>query len=104
MYRNSVFYFIGLLALVCMPALATPIQEFECRIGLSVGPMPTDSLEFKYTIRRHAFDTTPIEEINTSIWNQARFQENGEFELDIYLISGEKFTEHSTNIRSEIND
>ncbi|MFT5140471.1 MAG: hypothetical protein ACI9H8_000502 [Lysobacterales bacterium] len=83
---------------------ASPIQVYECLAFVGAGPLPTDSLEFNYTIRRHVVETEPVGEIATSIWSEAKFENNGTFEIDVYEISGAMHTEHATSMRSTILD
>jgi hypothetical protein len=83
---------------------ASPVQQYECSIFFPAGPLPFESLDFKYTIRRHVLQTEPVEEIDTSIWSEAKFEDNGTLEIDVYELSGAVHTEHATSMRTTILD
>ncbi len=97
--------FLCAVALLLAPnAFASPVQVFECDIFLPRSPLPIDSLDLKFTMRRHATDVEPFENTETSLWNQAKFADNGTFALDIYPLSGGVQTETARNIQTTILD
>ena len=96
--------FAALSLLFCMPAFASPVQVFECTIFLPRSPLPIDSLDLRFTMRRHFTDVEPFENTETDLWSQAKFADNGFFDLDIYPFSGGVRTEHARNIQTTILD
>jgi hypothetical protein len=97
-------YATCLMTLLNPPVLASPVQIIECSIYLPLSPLPVDSLDLKYTMRRHMIETEPYEEFDTETWGQAKFSNNGTWELDIYPLEGSVRTEHATGLHTTILD
>lgn len=92
------------MGLTGTPAMASPVQVIECQVLLPVGPLPIDSLDLKYTIRRHHVEVEPYELTETSLWNQAKFTDAGTAEIDIYPLEGPVRTEMATGLDTVILD
>lgn len=83
---------------------ASDVQVIECTNFLALAPLPFESLNTRFTIRRHIEHTQPVEEISTDIWSQGKFENNGEFEVTVYPFEGEPKTERSTSTKSRLLD
>jgi hypothetical protein len=100
----SITCIAGMLSMVSPPVFASPVTVYECQVVLPQNPLPIDSLDLKFTIRRHVIDNEPIENAETSLWSQAKFENNGTFELDIYPLEGPVRKEFSTGTFTTILD
>jgi hypothetical protein len=83
---------------------ATPVQVIECSIYLPQNPLPIESVDTRFTIRRHIEHTEPVEEVTTSIWGEAKFENNGYFEVTVYPFDGEPRVERSTSTFTRVLD
>jgi len=86
------------------PVHATPVQVIECGIFLPAQPLPSDYLDLHFTIRRHIEHTVPVESLETEIWSQAKYQDNGYFEVTVYPLEGEPRVERSTSVLTTVLD
>jgi len=104
LYNVSACCLAGLLVLSPAPVAASPVQVIECNIFMPRSPLPIDSLDPRFTIRRHIEQTEPFEEISTEFWAQGKFQANGTYEVTVYPFEGNPRIEKSTSIRTTILD
>lgn len=88
--------------MLCAGAQASPLFEFQCGTNFPVGPLP-ETIEYRYTIRRHWHDTEPLTESSAGTWGRATFS-SGEFEVEVPLISGGVIREQATAIESTLID
>ena len=95
---------VGMLSMVSPPVFASQVVVYECQILLPQNPLPIDSLDLKYTIRRHVIENEPVESTETSLWNQAKFVDNGTWELDIYPLEGPVRKEYSSTTAMTLLD
>jgi len=86
------------------PALASPVEVMECTIIFTEPPIPWEQVENRFTIRRHVVQTQPISALETEYWAQAKYEDNGYFELTVYPFEGEPVTERSASTYTEIQD
>ena len=101
---SFIFCSLSLINPLAAPVMASPVQVFECTIFLPRSPLPIDSLDLKYTMRRHVIDTEPVENTETELWSQSKFADGGTFELDIYPLEGNVRTEYATGISTVVLD
>lgn len=92
------------IMIACQPLYASEVQVLECTIFNSLGSLPFESLDTRYTIRRHIEQTDPVEETTTSIWSEGKFEDNGDFEVTVYPFEGTPRTEKSTSTFTTILD
>jgi len=83
---------------------ASPVQLIECIAVTFDGPVPTEYLDIRYAIRRHVAQVPPVENIETDYWSQAKFEDNGIFDVTVFTLEGEPLHEHSTAMRSTVLD
>lgn len=98
----------GLLACILLPAWemanASPVQVLECESLTSTGPLPIDSVDTRFTIRRHIRHVEPYETIETDFWSQGKFQDNGELEVTVYPFDGPSQVEQAVSTRTSLMD
>jgi hypothetical protein len=98
----------GLLACILLPAWqpaqASPVQVLECEMISLLGPLPFDSVDTRFTIRRHIRHVEPYETIETGLWSQGKFQENGELQVTVYPFEGPPQVELAASTRTTLLD
>lgn len=98
----------GLLACILLSAWqtasASPVQVLDCEMLTSTGPLPHDSVDTRYTIRRHIRHVEPHETTETDFWRQAKFQDNGELQVTVYSFEGTPQVEQAASVRTTLLD
>jgi hypothetical protein len=98
----------ALLACFMLPAwqaaLASRVQVLECEMLTSQGPLPVELLDTRFTIRRHIRHVDPYETIETSLWSQGKFLDNGELEVTVYPFEGPPQVEQAASTRTTLLD
>jgi len=85
-------------------AYASPVQVIECRVVTYDGPVPAEFVDSNYVIRRHVEQVPPFETQETDYWAQAKFEDNGYFDVTIFTLGGNPVTDHSTGTLSTVVD
>lgn len=98
----------GLLACILLftwqSVSASPVQVLECESLTSTGPLPIDSVDTRFTIRRHIQQVEPYETTETGLWRQGKFQDNGELQLTVYPFEGPSQVEQAASTRTTLLD